>query len=291
MINQEYRFDFSWLENPGHCPVCGMLEKKILYDFHPFRVFRCKECTAGYLSPRLMEKRMMEFYADPSYFEGTEGYGYEDYASQESGLRVTFQHFLRILHRKEILQGEILEIGCGTGILLKEAHPYCRRRAGTEFCGNAAAKASETADEIIVGGLEQVPISSRFDLIIAVNVIEHVYNPKDFLRTASRFLKKNGKIVLVTLDIDSLWHHLFRHRWPSFKIPEHILYFNRKSLQYLAQESALEPSAFFPFTQIFPLSLILRKFSVTRVPAFFRRILLPIPATMLCVILKNKKGR
>lgn len=287
---QKYYFDINSLEKISFCPVCKMTERKFLYNFNPFYVYRCTACTAGYLAPRITEKRMKEFYADSSYFEGTAGYGYGNYASQESSLRLTFRHFLRILHRKGILLGELLEIGCGTGILLNEAGLYCHRRVGTEFCGNAAAKASGAADEIIVGGFDRIPSSYRFDVIIAVNVIEHVYNPVNFLQTARTFLKEKGKIILVMPDIDSLWHHLFRHRWPSFKIPEHILYFNRKSLQYIAHESALETSAFFLFTQIFPLSLILEKFSIRNVPDLFQRILLPVPATMLCVILTGRNS-
>nr|HDN01024.1 class I SAM-dependent methyltransferase [Deltaproteobacteria bacterium] len=275
------------LEHVSTCPLCGGQKHSQLYSFQPFEVVRCTHCSLGYLSPRLTEEAIMAHYRDPGYFEGSGGYGYEDYRLQEAGLRLSFQRFLRILAKKSLTGGSLLEIGCGPGLFLDEAREYFSHRVGTEFSADIAQQALKFADKMIVGGLEHLDETDCFDVIIAINVIEHVYEPISFLTSICNHLRAGGMVILVTPDLDGLWRRLFRSRWPSFKIPEHIIYFNTTTLRQLGTETGLKEMDFFGFTQIFPLSLILDKLYIRNAPSLFQRLLIPVPYTMICSVLRH----
>jgi SAM-dependent methyltransferase len=231
---------------------------------------------------------MAAFYEDPGYFEGSAGCGYDDYAHQEPGLRRTFARFLGRLEKRGLTGGSLLEVGCGPGFLLDEAREYFSRRVGTEFSPETAERARGFSDEVVVGGVDALDKGEVFNLVVAVSVLEHVYEPVGFLALMEKHLDTGGAVVLVTPDLDGFWRKGFGSRWPSFKVPEHVTYFNRRTLRQLGRESGLDQVDFWGFTQVFPVSLVLEKLGLKLTSGVLRNSLLPIPFTMLCAVFKRQ---
>ena len=129
------------LEHPS-CPLCHDQQREFPFELsHGHRLARCKGCGLHYLYPRLTEEAMQLVYQDPAYFQGGEsGYSDTSYFEQESALRATFKALLRNLQKRGMTGGDLLEVGCGYGYLLDEARTYFRRRVGTEFSPEAAAR-------------------------------------------------------------------------------------------------------------------------------------------------------
>jgi SAM-dependent methyltransferase len=262
------------------CALCGSSEKDVLYkQIVPYQVVRCRSCGLFYLSPRLPESAMMEHYFDSNYFEGGAS-GYTSYSSEEASLRATFRQFLRKLREYRLTGGSLLEVGCGYGYLLDEAKGFFDVRVGTDFSDEAVKRARLTADHVYRGGIEQVPADMVFDCIIATQVIEHVYHPKEFLDQLKEHLTLGGKVVFATCDMGSLWRRLMGHRWPSFKLPEHIHYFDRASLYRLMHQNGLVNIDFIPYPHAFSMPLVASKF-LLRLPSIFHGYYLWIPGTTI----------
>ena len=265
------------------CPLCGADKPEPTpYAASPYRVVRCTECSLWYLSPRLEEGAIAQTYAEDTYFGGDGGAaGYADYADQEGSLRQTFRRLLGRLDANGLCGGRLLEIGCGYGYFLDEARPYFDQRVGTELSLGAARHAKNCADEIVVGGVEALPDESLFDCIAALHVIEHVYRPTDFVRKAARHLKPGGVMVLAAPDMGSFWRIFMGRRWPSFKFPEHIAFYDRRTLPALMRDAALCEPQPIPYVHDFPLTEILRKLGMAS-PDFAKQISVPLPATTIC---------
>lgn len=99
--------------------------------------------------------------------------------------------------------GSVLDIGCGNGAMLAEI-----RKLGTwRLCG---VDSSETAVSLACSqgfdvrcadattDLVTVLEGQTFDLIVSVEVIGHVYDPRGLLRQAYVLLPPKGSIVLTT---------------------------------------------------------------------------------------------
>ncbi|MEY2495977.1 MAG: hypothetical protein QOJ45_2469 [Verrucomicrobiota bacterium] len=267
------------LEYPS-CPLCHSERREFPFSLSEVHnVARCSDCGGHYLYPRLSEEAMQQVYRDSAYFEGGKsGYADTSYGDQETSLRATFRCLLRELRKRNATGGDLLEIGCGYGYLLDEARSLFSRRVGTEFSPRGAELARQTGAEVFVGGIEQLPRDARFDCVIATQVIEHIYDPLAFIKDLVGHVKPGGHILFATPDIGGALRKVMGRSWPSFKVPEHVVYFDFKSLERLMRGAGLEQVSRMPHPHAFPIGLIAAKFGLS-LPSAFRRFNIWVPAT------------
>ncbi|HEX4640107.1 MAG TPA: class I SAM-dependent methyltransferase [Chthoniobacterales bacterium] len=267
------------LEHPD-CPLCHGRDRAFPYELSEgYRVARCQTCGTHYLYPRLTEEAMQLVYQDPTYYQGgRSGYADTSYFDQETALRATFKCVLRNLQTRGMTGGDLLEVGCGYGYLLDESRNYFRRRAGTEFSPEAAAHARENGADVFLGGIETLPSDAMFDCALAIQVIEHIYDPIRFMNQLVTHITPGGYVLLATPDIGGALRKVMGKSWPSFKVPEHVVYFDFQTLQRLMTGAGLIGVTRFPYPHAFPLGLIAAKFGLS-LPQTLARINTWIPAT------------
>ena len=150
----------------------------------------------------------------------------------------------KIKKRKEILKGiKILDIGCGGGLL---SEPMAR--LGAEVVGidasekniNVAklhAKENNLRIKYFCSSPENFKIDTKFDVILNMEIIEHVEDVSFFLKACTKLLKKNGIMFIATLN-KTLKSYLFgiigaeyvlrwlpigTHEWEKFIRPEDLV--------------------------------------------------------------------
>jgi 2-polyprenyl-6-hydroxyphenyl methylase/3-demethylubiquinone-9 3-methyltransferase len=150
----------------------------------------------------------------------------------------------------------ILDIGCGGGLL---SEPMCR--LGANITGIDAsikniniAKIHAKKDNLKINYLcsspEKLKIKKKFDVILNMEIIEHVEDIQFFLNSCSKLLKKNGVMFVATINktlksyIFAIvgaeyilrWLPIGTHEWEKFVKPkdlENILKQNNLSLNRL----------------------------------------------------------
>lgn len=280
MISQESTATISGnLEYPA-CPLCGSEQRYVPFRLRdPYSVARCTSCGFYYLYPRIIESAMQEAYRQPSYYEGGAcGYADASYARQEFALRATFKRLLHNLSERRLTGGALLEVGCGYGYLLDEARPYFDRRVGTEFSLEGAEIARSTGAEVFVGGIEQISEKRKFDTVVAVQVIEHVYEPLTFVKQLANHTQPGGHVIIATPDIGGALRRAMGRHWPSFKAPEHVGYFDFRTLSRLMGKAGLSDIHELPYPHAFPLGLITAKFGLN-IPSALGCLKVWVPAT------------
>jgi SAM-dependent methyltransferase len=271
------------------CPLCGARrpDSRHGYEFPPFAVVRCQSCSLWYLSPRLPESEMLAAYGRPEYYLGGSRHGYAlghgTYPEQEQSLRSTFARFARRLVVDGLTGGRLLEIGAGYGYLLDALRLHFASTTATDLDPTAVDRLRSAGTDAVLGGPEQIPSSARFDLIVAVGVIEHVYRPEDFVTVLRERLAPAARLVLATPLMESSWLRLLGRRWPSFKVPEHVAYYTPDTLAALVRGCGATAVRTLPYPHAFPLGLLAGVFGM-RLPAWLARRSVWIPATMFAMV-------
>lgn len=269
------------------CPICASpRQNKKYFDFTPYKVKQCSSCNLWYLSPRLKEEIIIKSYSQPGYFEGKHSCGYNDqdisYSSQELSLKQTFRTFLKKLNQLKLTGGDLLEIGSAYGFFLEEARSSFNSLTGTDFSTDAVNRIKSLGLNAIRGGIEEIPKNKKYDLIISINVIEHVYKPIEFVTQLTKHLKRDGRIILATPYANNIWFKLFGHKWPSFKIPEHITFFDKSTLSALFDTCGAINTTNISLPAAYPSSIVFKKLGL-KLPPQLGQFNFWIPATLIAI--------
>ena len=136
----------------------------------------------------------------------------------------------------------VLEVGCGDGATLKwlKDSGRCESTYGIEIFDSAAAKAKEVVDHVSQGNIERDEISflsNAFDLILLLDVLEHLVDPWEVLKKLVDENLTSGGSIIVSLP--NIRHHsaliplLFKGEWKyrdsGILDRTHYRFFTRKS--------------------------------------------------------------
>lgn len=108
------------------------------------------------------------------------------------------------LHVSQLVSGDVLEIGCGTGrgvgVLAPQVSNYTGVDKNTELMQELSQKyPSFTFIDMFLPPLKDLP-SNHYDFVVTFQVIEHIENDDFFLQEAARVLKPGGKLYLTTVN-------------------------------------------------------------------------------------------
>jgi ubiquinone/menaquinone biosynthesis C-methylase UbiE len=119
----------------------------------------------------------------------------------------------------------ILEIGCGSGALLQDLEQY-----GTAYGLDVAAPALANCRErgldcVSLADVTALPFEDeQFNVVIAIDVLEHVEDDAAAIREINRVTKKGGKVILTVPAFQMLWsrrdvqcHHHRRYLRDDFR--------------------------------------------------------------------------
>ena len=136
-----------------------------------------------------------------------------------------------------------LDVGGGTGWLLSQARavePRLTRTAVVDLDASAADGAAAQGHAFHLGRIEDFMSEERFDLILLLNLIEHVEDPVAVLARMRGLLAPGGRILVKTPNHDSLDARLFRHKsWGGYHCPRHWVIFTPESFARAAAAAGL----------------------------------------------------
>lgn len=100
----------------------------------------------------------------------------------------------------------VLDVGCGTGALMKELEQYAEV-TGVDMSSTAVQYCkSRGLDRVYQGTLPNLPFEdSMFDVVLALDVLEHVQDDLSATKELQRVLKPGGTAIIFVPAFDILW--------------------------------------------------------------------------------------
>lgn len=100
---------------------------------------------------------------------------------------------------------EVLELGCGTGLILEKVAPIARRAQGIDISPGMLARARARGLDVKEGDLLDLPFEDEsFDLVYSFKVLAHIDAIDRALAEAQRVTKIGGTLALEFYNRESL---------------------------------------------------------------------------------------
>lgn len=146
--------------------------------------------------------------------------------------------------------GTVADIGAGRGELSRMVSPFCQKVLMVDDFGSS--EMPPNADFVKADLNEAWAVADgSVDLAFALEVIEHIENPRHFMREMVRILRPGGHGFVSTPNARNLFSRIIfllktEQRWfQDFSYPGHITALTEKDFRRLLDENGLELLGFY----------------------------------------------
>ena len=161
----------------------------------------------------------------------------------------TIKHFNLTNKDKPFKNLNILDIGCGGGLLSEPMSRLGGNVTGIDasekniISAKIHAKQNNLNINYFCNSPENFKTNKKFDLVLNMEIVEHVEDVNFFIKKSSELLKKNGLMFVATLNrtlksyIFAIigaeyilrWLPIGTHEWNKFLTPEELTNFGQKN--------------------------------------------------------------
>jgi SAM-dependent methyltransferase len=220
------------------CICCGSSKSQLRPTSDPrFQLRRCCHCgtasTVPFPSPEELEKHY-----DQSYY----GLNNVKFIQTIERMIVWINRRRAMwIHHRIPSHSQILEIGCGRGLLLGALRRLQHECQGIERSDLAASAAKRLGVPIQTVSLEDCAFQDEsFDAIVLWHVLEHLNGLSENLTSIQRILKPGGMLFLEVPNFSSWQAVLSGCHWFHLDIPRHLFHFSSNGLAKLLKRYGFE---------------------------------------------------
>lgn len=231
-----------------------------------WQLWQCTNCQLVFAHPMPNKEYLIEQYRNMNDL---------DYSNEEAGRKKNFLRLLQHLEKMKENKGTLLDIGAASGLLLELATQKGWEAEGIEPSQQLFQAGADKKLRLYHTSIEEFSTPRKYDVITAIDVLEHLNNPEILISRIGQWLDKNGLICIVTPDISSLAARIFRNRWWHFR-PAHLYYFNRKSIDFLLNKYGFQIIAIRHYIWHFSFSYLISRLKIMPYRNFLRSLIIPL---------------
>ena len=160
---------------------------------------------------------------------------------------IRIEYILKHTHNNQIKNYEILDIGCGGGLICESLSKLGGNVTGVDFVekniqiAKKHAKINKLKINYMHGDIEKIRFKKKFDIIIMFEVLEHLDDWRKVLKNKFKILKNNGTIIISTINRNLLSKYL------AINVAENILRWIPKNTH--DYEKFIKPEEIFKFSK------------------------------------------
>lgn len=232
---EKYRSSFVQVK----CPACGN-EGNPQFNKWGYIHNSCKVCNTLFVSPR-PENELLELYYNQ--YEAPRLWTKLLLSADEERKKIQYapriSHIISLLERKKF--NRALDIGAGSGAFarcLVDSKDF-ETVVAMDISEECVASCKNQGIEAYCTSIENWD-GDKFDIIFANDIVEHLFEPKEFIRACQRNLTDGGVLCIATPNGLGFDYKILRESTGNITPPEHLNYFNPASAELLLKESGFK---------------------------------------------------
>jgi SAM-dependent methyltransferase len=227
------------------CVACGVGDARFEFEKNGFPYARCDACGTLFQNPRPPLGAYEHFYrnSESSRYWADTFFPSVAEARRERIFRPRVERLAALCAAKGFAVERLIDIGAGYGIFLEEwrrRYPGARLLA-VEPSQNLARECRAKGFEVVEDIVENVQgYDNQADLVVCFEVLEHVYDPLEFVRVLSNLVRPGGYVFVSTLGVDGFDIQMLWERSNSIFPPHHINFLSVAGFERLFARAGLQ---------------------------------------------------
>ena len=232
----------------GVCLFCGSRSARPRYfgsdrlyrtTDRRFRIVECSDCGLLRLDPQPSAEELSASYPRQYWFAPDESLAAR---LEEAWRRIVLRDHLRFVAQALADSGPVLDVGCGGGLFLRLLRERGYRGIGLDVSAEAAVIAwRRHGVPVVLGSLDSAPLAPRSCAAITMfHVIEHLTDPRTYLRAARELLRPGGRLIVQVPNAGCWQLRLLGERWNGLDVPRHLHDFGARDLEALLDTCGFE---------------------------------------------------
>lgn len=222
------------LTDKADCPMCGSSSNRVddAKNIHPdkpvtFELRACVACGHCWTSPFPSQRFLDHLYRSGSHSVIGEGW------DLEQKVRFTVPEDMVRAATCRLVPGHYLEVGVGKGLL------YSTYLQDGWQCQGVEPGEWGSSLPGVVSSMGDLPANASFDVVVALDVLEHVADPVGMLREIRPRMALEARIYLAFPNRDSLRFALQKGKWRMVRPIGHVHFFSKRSVVKMLSRSGL----------------------------------------------------
>ena len=225
------------------CPACGDGAWSLAFEKDGFRHLTCSGCETLYISPRPTFEMLMEFYRGA---HSIKHWNESIFPSTEEARRMEiFKPRAMDVQYKCKKYGvpfeTLVDVGAGFGTFCAELEKYgsFEHVVAVEPSSDLAESCRRKGLEVLEHPIEHVGLKN-VSVITAFEMIEHLFSPREFIRSCNRSLVEGGLLIMTTPNIKGFDLMVLGQMSENVGGPNHLQFFHPASTRRLLEECGFE---------------------------------------------------
>ncbi len=237
-INKDTGVFLDKFTEKRNCPACGANDERELFRKSGGCYVACNKCSMLYLNPVFKSDALEEYYRSNHQLQG------ESVANDLGFYSALYSKGLNLITKSFPALGNILDVGCSTGIFLDIANSNGWQTFGLELNKKEAEIARLKNHLIKEEMINSVRFDKKFAAITLWDVFEHIKDGFQFLSDAKKLLEEGGIVFIQSPSRDALAAKILQSDCNMFDGLEHVNLYGIESLSTLAKSAGYKVESY-----------------------------------------------
>lgn len=205
------------------CLLCNSSDLEVMQDYKKAGLVKCTNCNFIFTERKPTEEELIDYYSN--------NYDRTRYLSP-----ITIKRFHEILDSFEPFRktGKLLDVGAGYGFFMEVAKERGWDVYGTEITDEAVQHCESKGLKMFKGDIGSLSLDQEsFDVVVSIEVIEHLNTPSMFVSEVNKVLRKGGVFYLTTPNFNSYLRYQLKEEFDDIQYPNHLCYYTTQTLNKL----------------------------------------------------------